>query len=441
MGEARGKGGAGIYLGIESEALRITGDGRLSRSPHPFPKWMEQYSMDFSQSQLEVVTAPSKGAQQAADELKRHFSYALDYLNGETLWPFSMPPELPPEEEIPIAYAAGPLEDRRKFLYRKGLAARYGKYRQMICGVHINLSAGPELLYRLLGSGADLSAADGLYLKAARGILEYLDVLILLTGASPVAAPGFPGVAPGRPAVSLRNSGAGYAGRNYMRYFDVSGPSAYWKALKVGLDTVSQEFHRIKLVSGGDVNQLSDRVFQSEKEFYAPLRLKRSTGPYGNPVPYLEARIFDRDPFVPEGVSGPVLHFMQLLFYRALTGKENAGFDLRRSMEDRGTAADLSPDDIIGRKSFTAKKLFDKGRRLIEALEPFADDFDGGLGKGVFHQSLSSMAEMLDRPDALPSVRIYREFMDADCSWSEYGAVLAATVMKGEVHELHYAGV
>ncbi len=59
-----------------------------------------------------------------------------------------MPGELPPEEEIEIAWYGTSNIGMLKHVYRRGLALRYGKAMQCIAGIHYNYSL-PEKLWQV----------------------------------------------------------------------------------------------------------------------------------------------------------------------------------------------------------------------------------------------------------------------------------------------------
>ena len=65
-------------------------------------------------------------------------------LDGELLWPASMPCELPADDEIPIADYGPSNLGRMKTVYRRGLGHRYGRAMQAIAGVHFNYSLPAE---------------------------------------------------------------------------------------------------------------------------------------------------------------------------------------------------------------------------------------------------------------------------------------------------------
>lgn len=135
-------------FGLEREALRVTRDGRMSRTPHPFPQDDPRIVRDFCENQTEINTGVSESAAAAVAELERidaRLRAALAALpEPETLWLGSNPPPLGREEDIPAARFTGPRAG--KTAYREYAAARYGRRKMCFCGVHVNLSFGPDLL-------------------------------------------------------------------------------------------------------------------------------------------------------------------------------------------------------------------------------------------------------------------------------------------------------
>ena len=99
---------AGAF-GIEREALRVTPDGSLALTPHPaeFGDKLEnaRVTVDFSESQLEMITPPCASVDDALAALRSIQAEVEQVLDarGERLWPLSMPTGLPEESRIPIA--------------------------------------------------------------------------------------------------------------------------------------------------------------------------------------------------------------------------------------------------------------------------------------------------------------------------------------------------
>ena len=63
-----------------------------------------------------------------------------------------MPCELPPDDEIPIAYYGPSNVGRMKTVYRRGLGHRYGRAMQAIAGVHFNYSLPAAFLAGVPGA-------------------------------------------------------------------------------------------------------------------------------------------------------------------------------------------------------------------------------------------------------------------------------------------------
>ena len=114
-------------FGLEREALRVTRDGRMSRTPHPFPQDDPRIVRDFCENQTEINTGVSESAAAAVAELEEidaRLRAALAALpEPETLWLGSNPPPLGREEDIPAARFTGTRAS--KTAYREYAAARF----------------------------------------------------------------------------------------------------------------------------------------------------------------------------------------------------------------------------------------------------------------------------------------------------------------------------
>ena len=196
---------AGSKHGLERECLRIDEQGRLSERPHPTglgSSLTHPYiTTDFSESQLEYTTAPHRSFTGALRELEQLQAYTCRKLEGELLWPLSMPARLPPEDQIPIAYYGSSESGMKRTIYRRGLAHRYGRRMQTISGVHYNVSFGPALWkflrsldHRQNGSPSALRRfVSERYFAIARNFMRHAYVLPYLFGSSPVVDRSFPG--------------------------------------------------------------------------------------------------------------------------------------------------------------------------------------------------------------------------------------------------------
>jgi glutamate--cysteine ligase len=77
--------------GFEREALRVDAEGRPSALDHPFAPSRGDITVDFAENQLELVTRPLPGIDEALDELRGLHREAYGGIGEELLWPLSIP--------------------------------------------------------------------------------------------------------------------------------------------------------------------------------------------------------------------------------------------------------------------------------------------------------------------------------------------------------------
>ena len=134
-------------FGLEKESLRIDGEGFLAHTSDPFPN-EKHIVRDFCENQTEINTPVTKSAAEAVEALSaydRQIQKVLKHLpNREYLWPFSNPPYIRNEADIPVARFYG--EAASKTEYREYLSDRYGRYKMTFSGIHVNFSFDETLL-------------------------------------------------------------------------------------------------------------------------------------------------------------------------------------------------------------------------------------------------------------------------------------------------------
>ena len=177
-------------IGLEKENLRINENGYFAQSAHPFPN-DKNIVRDFCENQIEVNTGVSTSAEGVVNELTeytRKIQKKLSELKErEYLWPFSNPPYIINEENVPIAQFTG--EQANKTVYRKYLSERYGRYKMTLSGIHFNYSFDDELLERdfeYSGMKDFKTYKNELYLTLAEHVVAYGWLLTALTAASPL---------------------------------------------------------------------------------------------------------------------------------------------------------------------------------------------------------------------------------------------------------------
>jgi glutamate--cysteine ligase len=366
-------------FGLEKENLRVDRDGRLALTPQPEvfgDKLGNPYiKVDFSESQIEMVTPSFDSVQEAHQFLETIHDIVTLELQDEYLWPSSNPPELPGEDDIPIAWMGNPIEDQ----YRLALAEKYGRKRQLLSGIHYNFSFHEPFIQRLYRSHDNNCSykefKDNLYLKVARNVLKYRWLLIYLTGASPVFNKTYVDqcVKWSEPLDeesrfiasmnSLRNSVCGYRNRT---------------TLHVSYHSVQDYVHDLEALVQSN-NLLSPR------EYYSAVRLKPASKRndifhelLGNGIGYLELRMIDLNPLHKIGISEDTMHFIHVfLVYMLLQNDEP--FD-----EEEQSRADLNHESAImngiqGRhyseKTVQNRTLMDEAYDLIQGMQQMIRTF------------------------------------------------------------------
>jgi len=332
--------------GIERECLRVDDRGQLAMTPHPrtlgsaltHPK----ITTDYSEALLEFITGTDTDPERTLAELDAIHRYTYSRLDGEFLWSPSMPGHLPDEAQIPIARYGSSNIGRLKYVYRQGLALRYGKTMQCIAGIHYNFSL-PEALWSALQAddGDQRSAQDyqsWRYIALIRNFRRYSWLLMYLFGASPALDASF---MRGRAhqlerldddtlylpyATSLRMSDLGYQSNAQAGltpcYDDL--PS-YTSSLHKAVSTPYPDYAALGTKDAdGNWQQLNTNVLQIENEYYSNIRPKRVTETGERPlhalrsrgIQYIEVRCLDINPFLPLGIDVGEARFLDafLLF-------------------------------------------------------------------------------------------------------------------------------
>ena len=100
----------GIRRGIEKESLRIAPDGNLSRRAHPrelgSPLTHPNITTDFSEAQLELITAVHDTPEACIAQLNDVHRYVYSCLDEELLWVASMPCIVGPACADPLQFGA-----------------------------------------------------------------------------------------------------------------------------------------------------------------------------------------------------------------------------------------------------------------------------------------------------------------------------------------------
>ena len=276
-------------FGLEREALRVTGEGRMALTPHPFPPDHPRIVRDFCENQTEINTRVWPTAEEAVAELKEIDAaiHAAIAPQGETLWTNSNPPPIVDESEVVPARFEGALAG--KSTYRDYLASKYGKRLMAYCGIHFNFSFGERLVAAAGGTRSGASASvrdfrDELYLHVAAQCVKWGWAIVALTAASPAGQ-----------YASVRCSELGYWNR-FTPVLDFSSARAYAKSI---------------------AHYVQEGLLVAPSELYYPVRLK----PHGpnnlltlaeRGVDHIEIRCVDLNPLTGGLVDARDVAFIHL---------------------------------------------------------------------------------------------------------------------------------
>ncbi|AYC34733.1 glutamate--cysteine ligase [Pseudomonas cavernae] len=424
--------------GIERECLRVDAQGQLALTPHApalgSALTHPQITTDYSESLLEFITPAETDPAATLADLERVHRFVYSKLDGEYLWSASMPCPLPGEETIPIARYGSSHIGRLKYVYRQGLALRYGKTMQCIAGIHYNFSL-PEALWPLLQqldgdtqSQRDYQSAS--YIALIRNFRRYSWLLMYLFGASPALDAGF---LRGRPhqlkqldaqtlylpyATSLRMSDLGYQSSAQSGLTPCyNALASYTDSLRQAVATPYPAYAELGTKRDGEWQQLNTNVIQIENEYYSSIRPKRVTYSGERPlqallargVQYVEVRCLDINPFLPLGIDLPEARFLDaFLLYCALQDSPLLAGDECRACTDnflKVVKEGRRPGLHLQHRGEQIA-LRDWGHALLEQILPLAELLDQSQGGTAHAEALAAQRAKLDDPSLTPSAQV-----------------------------------
>ncbi|WP_095082129.1 glutamate--cysteine ligase [Pseudomonas sp. Irchel s3h17] len=438
--------------GIERECLRVTGDGRLAQTPHPDELGSAltnaQITTDYSESLLEFITPALPDPADTLASLDSIHRFAYSKLGNEYLWSPSMPCPLPAEEDIPIAYYGTSNIGQLKYVYRKGLALRYGKTMQCIAGIHYNFSL-PEKLWPLLKAddgfvGTDRDYQSAAYIALIRNFRRYSWLLMYLFGSSPALDAGF---LRGRShqleqldadtlylpyATSLRMSDLGYQSSAQAGltpcYNDLN---SYTDSLRRAVATPYAPYVEVGTHKDGEWVQLNTNILQIENEYYSNIRPKRVTYTGERPIQalvargiqYVEVRLLDINPFLPTGIELPQARFLDaFLLYCALNesplltsttcGNATSNF-LSVVKEGRRPGLQLQRDgQSVDMKEWACE--------LLESIAPLAVLLDQSHGGDAHSKALDVQLAKVQDSSLTPSAQVLATMSEHKESFAQF---------------------
>ena len=292
-------------FGLEKEGLRVTPEGYFAHTPHPFPG-DDHIVRDFCENQTEINTPVLASAHDVVEALARYTRqiqqtlYALP--KREYLWPFSNPPFIRNEDDIPVAQFAGGRAS--KTTYRQYLSDRYGRYKMTFSGIHFNYSFSDALLradFAASGEENFVAYKNQLYVDLAKRVAAYGWILTAVTAASPLLDSSF--VEKGRFGEDAFN-GMASTRCSELGYWNFFAPIFDYSDIRAYADSMQ--------------NYVEEGLLAFPTELYYPVRLKPAgrnslTALREQGVNHIELRMFDLNPLAPAGVDERDVVFAQLL--------------------------------------------------------------------------------------------------------------------------------
>lgn len=481
-----------VKFGLERENQRVSSNGELALTPHPIEFGdkleNERITTDFSESQIEIITPPCNSAEEVYDELNKINTEVEKSIGNELLWPLSMPPKLPIENDIPIASFSNTENGKYKEIYRKGLALRYGKKMQMISGIHYNFSFGEGMinfLYNKFGEDTDKRAfVDKIHFQVARNFLRYSWMLIYLFGASPSCHSTYYSVINkeidvvhdccprcakiiknvdedtltnhtnenkfshvcvaqmNQYATSLRVSRFGYSNSLKSMNIYFNNLEEYSEKIRKMISTEDDEYSKLGIYQDGTQIQLNGNILQNENEFYSSIRLKQPMKEGETPlealenrgVDYVELRILDLNPFEKLGLSLEQMNFIHIFMLFCLFEPS----PLISEKEHSNINSNHHLVSLFGRKENLKLQTYDDipinlktwAEDLFEKLTTIANFIDSFKGDNIYIKSVEKEKLKLYDISLLPSERINREMESNNENYLEFGIKCAKNNLK-----------
>ncbi len=439
--------------GIERETLRVTTSGELAQTAHPVALGSAlthaQITTDYSEALLEFITPAEPDPADTLADLERIHRFAASRLDGEYLWSPSMPGLLPEEADIPIARYGSSNIGRLKYVYRQGLALRYGKTMQCIAGIHYNFSLAEgiwPLLQQLDGdtqSARDYQSAA--YIALIRNFRRYSWLLMYLFGASPALDASF---LRGRPhqlqqldadtlylpyATSLRMSDLGYQSSAQSGltpcYNDLA---SYTESLRSAVATPYPAYAEIGTKdANGEWLQLNTNIIQIENEYYSSIRPKRVTYSGERPiqalmsrgVQYVEVRCLDINPYLPLGIDLDQARFLDafILFCALQDSPLLASGVCRASTENfLKTVKEGRRPGLHLQRDGVPIELQAWAGELLDAFAPIATLLDRAYGGDAYRDALQLQRRKVEDADLTPSARVLAELQARGESFRDF---------------------
>ncbi|MBP9742818.1 MAG: hypothetical protein KBD37_05620 [Burkholderiales bacterium] len=337
-------------FGLEKENLRTDIQGNLALTPHPKvfgDKSTNPYiTTDFAEAQLEMITPELDSTAEAFDFMNSLHNLISLKLDNEYLWPYSLPPVLPANDDL---IKAAQFNQPEIAEYRQYLCKKYGKRKQLLSGIHYNFSFSSELIHALYNvTDKNISYRefnDKMYLKVAREYLKYCWLIIYLFGANSVAHASYLGCC-NRSMEKITNDTYDFHGSSSFR----NGVSGYRNLnhFYVSYNSLAEYIQDIN-------NAINKGEIIAAKEYYSQVRLKGHSKSHilddlaKGGVNYIEIRTLDLNPLTKLGITLEQMDFMHLMLIYCLLAPDfyMSNDDYKLANFNQLLAADANRDQDI----------------------------------------------------------------------------------------------
>ncbi len=437
--------------GVEKESLRVSPDGAIVQTRHPFalgaPLTNENITTDFSESLIELVTPPFGETWELLQYLCDIHQFVYRHLGDELLWSTSMPCALDGDASIPLAQFGRSNVGRMKTVYRHGLGVRYGRIMQAISGVHFNYSFSAPL-WDILGhiNESKLSSQDFIseqYFGVLRNYRRYGWLVLYLFGTSPAVSKSF---FAGRETTlakldedtfyepfgtSLRMSDIGYRNKNQAGVsVSVNSLAEYVRDLSQAIGTPYPPYEKIGVKVNGEYQQLNANILQIENEYYSFIRPKRIARSGERPtkalqragVEYVEVRALDVSAFDPVGVNQNKLRILEaFLALCLLRESEPIGLAEQERLDANHLLVARSGREpgLMLKREGRDFPMLEWARELLDAMQGLCEMLDHGEAARPYTAALEQQRAKIDDVDRTPSARLLTEMRQSGESFFE----------------------
>jgi len=453
-----------IGRGIEREALRVLPDGKLSQQGHYSQLGAAlthgEITTDYSETLLEFITPVSYSPEQAIAQLQDIQKFTFANIDGELLWPMSMPCFVNNADEVPLAQYGSSNIGKMKTVYRQGLKNRYGSMMQVIAGIHFNFSFSEnfwQVMQSLHNNEQEMSDfISDRYFSILRNYKRYCWLIPYLYGSSPALCDSFlqgkvsplpfkkspRGVLYLEYATSLRMSDLGYTSSEQSSLqICYNNLHDYVDGVQKAIGLRSEEFADIGIKVNGEYQQLNGNILQIENELYAPIRPKQVMKSGEKPsqalrdrgVEYIEVRALDVNPFVDTGISIEQVHFLDIfLTYCAFIDNKEFACDSQQYHENnmnevvlRGRDPELLLSDANCQGKVTQKSVTTWGNELFDNMAHVATLLDNAYKTTNYTDSITRERAKINDASLTPSAEILSILVDQGQSLTEYSLTQA----------------